>query len=88
MVFITILWQLKKRRCEVPGYLGVFLKAIINEIGHITCFFHSTKSNIEKKELDFFISDKDITFIDLGPKKAFYARMLQPGKVFENNPSA
>lgn len=66
---------------KVPGYLGVFLKAIIDEIGPITCFFHSARNEIEKKELDYLLPKDQVNYVDLGPKSTFYKRMIFPGQI-------
>ncbi len=69
----------KEENIIFPGYLGVFIDALANEVEHLTLFLHQANTH-EEKELDYIIKATNVTWINLGIRTPAWHRSFFHGK--------
>ncbi len=65
----------KKGNLYIPGFLGVFIDALANEIEHLYLIMHESNES-ESKSADYKLKNKNITFISLGVKTPAWHRAI------------
>jgi len=68
---------------NVPGYLGVFIDALAENVEWLFLVMHSASNN-KIKEADYLLKSKNITWINLGLKKSPLKRVLFPSQYLKN----
>ena len=72
----------KKKGLFIPGFLGVFIDALANEVEHLYLIMH--KSNAAESILaDYKLKNKNITFISLGLKTPAWHRAIFHKKILK-----
>ncbi len=64
----------------VPGYFGLFLDSLADEVEKLLLFLHEEKAN-EQMESDYKLKAKNIEFINLGQKTPSWNRALFPARI-------
>jgi glycosyltransferase involved in cell wall biosynthesis len=66
----------------VPGYLGIFIDGLANEVEELFWIAHSQKSN-DLSEFDYEIKSKNVVCVDLGVKSPAWHREIFPRTVLK-----
>ena len=66
-------------RIYMPGFLGVFVDSLANEVEHLYCFLHQPVQP-ELNEEDYPLRHSNVTLVELGVKTPAWHRVLFPGK--------
>jgi len=66
----------------LPGYLAVFINSLAKEVDQLTLFMH--RAGEESLDVaDYLITEKNIEWVDLGPKSPAWYRSLFPKSVLK-----
>jgi hypothetical protein len=57
----------ENKALKVPGYLGVFIDALANEVDELHLVMHQARPH-ESAEADYTLKSKNIIWVDLGLK--------------------
>jgi len=68
-------------KIKLPGYLGIFIDAMANEVELLLLTMHSTTSS---ELADYQIKSKNVKFIDLGEKTPAWHRSIYHQKILKN----
>lgn len=67
----------KNNKHFVPGYIGVFIDSIANQVDKLYLFLEE-QPNLNSTEEDYELTSPNIMLINLGTKSTFYKRLLKP----------
>lgn len=66
----------------IPGFLGVFIDSLANEVEHLFVVMHKANET-ESKAADYQLKSKNITFINLGLKTPAWHRAIYAKKILK-----
>ncbi len=72
----------KKEALYIPGFLGVFIDALANEVEHLYLIMHKSNAS-ESISADYKLKNKNITFISLGLKTPAWHRAIFHKKILK-----